>query len=35
MDLPEDVVLKVVNPLYRIPEIGLHWYLKYLEHHII
>lgn len=26
-------VLKVVRPLYGIPELGLHWYLTYMEHH--
>lgn len=35
MGLPGDVVVKVVNPLYGIPESWLQWYLTYLEHHII
>lgn len=34
MNLQHDVVLKVVIPLYGIPESDLHWYLTYLEHHI-
>lgn len=34
MGLSEGVVLKVVKPLYGIPESGLHWYLTYLEHHM-
>lgn len=33
MVLYEDMVLRVVNPLYGIPESGLHWYLTYTEHH--
>lgn len=28
------MVLKVVKPLYGIPESGLHWYLTYLDHHL-
>lgn len=31
--LPEDSVLKVIKPLYGIPEAGLHWYLTYMDHH--
>lgn len=34
MALPEGYVLKVVKPLYGIPESGLHWYLTYLNHHL-
>lgn len=34
MGLPEGYVLKVVKPLYGIPESGLHWYLTYLNHHL-
>lgn len=34
LDLPPDTVLKVVKPLYGIPESGLHWYLTYVGHHI-
>lgn len=33
MELPDDVVLQVIRPLYGIPESGLHWYLTYLRHH--
>lgn len=29
-----DTVLKVVRPLYGIPESGLNWYLTYLYHHV-
>lgn len=34
LDLPDGFVLKVVKPLYGIPESGLHWYLTYLTHHL-
>lgn len=34
MNLPQDAVLKVLKPLYVIPESGLHWYLTYLEYHV-
>ena len=34
LGLDEDYVLKVVKPLYGIPESGLHWYLTYLSHHL-
>lgn len=34
MDLPRNMVLQVVRPLYGMPESGLHWYLTYLDHHI-
>lgn len=27
------MVLKVVRPLYCVPEIGFHWYLTDIEHH--
>lgn len=33
MGLSEGEVLRVVRPLYGIPESGLHWYLTYLEYH--
>lgn len=33
MGLSPDTVLRVVRPLYGIPESGLHWYLTYLEYH--
>lgn len=29
MQLPPNIVLKVVKPLYVIPESDLHWYLTY------
>lgn len=34
MGIPCGYVLRVVNPLYIIPESGLHWYLTYLHHHL-
>lgn len=30
--LQQDMLLKIVRPLYGVPEIGLHWYLTYIEH---
>lgn len=35
MVLRSDSVLKVMRPIYGIPESGLHWYLTYLEHHLL
>lgn len=35
LNLPIDTVLKVVRPLYGIPESELHWYLTYLDHHTV
>ena len=34
MGLPDGWVLKIMKPLYGIPESGLHWYLTYLDHHL-
>lgn len=34
LEFPPGTVLKVVKPMYGIPESGLHWYLAYLEHHL-
>lgn len=34
MNLPPGSVLKVMKPLYGIPESGLHWYLTYLHYHL-
>ena len=34
MELPPGYIIKVVKPLYGIPESGLHWYLTYLTHHL-
>lgn len=34
MVLPENTVLRVVKPIYGIPEAGFHWYITYLAHHI-
>lgn len=34
LNLTPGFVLKVVEPLYGIPETGLHWYLTYLSHHL-
>lgn len=33
--LRSDTVLKLVKSLYCITELGLHWYLTYLEHHLV
>lgn len=34
MKLSEGKVLLVKNPLYGIPESGLHWFMTYLKNHI-
>lgn len=34
LNLPQRQVLKVLKPLYEIPESGIHWYLTYLKHHL-
>lgn len=34
MNIPGNVVIQVLRPLYGIPERGLHWYLTYLEYHM-
>ncbi|KAI0996581.1 hypothetical protein K3495_g11603 [Podosphaera aphanis] len=34
LDLPNDVFLKVLLPLYGVPEAGTHWFRTYLNHHI-
>lgn len=33
MNLGPDIFLRVVRPLYGIPESTLHWYLMYLDYH--
>jgi Reverse transcriptase (RNA-dependent DNA polymerase) len=33
MELPENMVLRAIKPLYGIPESGLHWFLTYSDHH--
>lgn len=33
LGLPEATVLKIIKPLYGIPEAGLWWYLTHVEHH--
>lgn len=33
MNLPPDIVLKVVRPLYGIPDSVLHWYITYFLFH--
>ncbi len=33
MNVPNGKVLKVLNPLYGIPESRLHWYVTYANHH--
>ncbi|KAI0994902.1 hypothetical protein K3495_g13278 [Podosphaera aphanis] len=35
LDLPNDVFLKVLLPLYGVPEAGTHWFRTYLNHHIV
>lgn len=34
MGFPDGYVLKLIKPLYGIPESGLHWYLTYLTNHL-
>lgn len=34
LNLPEDMVLRVIKPFYGIPESGLHWYRTYLDHQL-
>lgn len=34
LGLQKGTVLKVLKPLYKIPELGQNWYLTYLEHHM-
>ena len=34
LELPNDVRLKVILPLYGIPEAGTHWFNTYHSHHI-
>ncbi len=34
LGLPNTTVLKVIKPLYGIPEAGAHWYKTYHAHHI-
>lgn len=34
MGVPNGTFLKVVKPLYIIPESGLNWYPTYLDHHL-
>lgn len=34
MEMPDYSLLKVVRPLYGIPESSLHWRLTYLDHHV-
>jgi hypothetical protein len=33
LDLPEGMLLKVLLPLYRVPEAGTHWFRTYHTHH--
>lgn len=34
VNIPRDTVFLVLNPWYGIPESGLHWYLRFLDHHV-
>lgn len=34
LGLPNTIVLKVIKPLYGVPEAGAHWYKTYHAHHI-
>lgn len=34
MNLPSNMVLKAIKPLYGIPQSGLYWYLTYLDYHV-
>lgn len=34
IDLPAGSTLKVIKPLYGIPEAGNHWYYTYQKHHV-
>lgn len=34
MNLPDDILLKIIWPLYGIPEAGTHWMHTYLQFHI-
>jgi hypothetical protein len=33
--LPRDTILKVVKPLYGVPEAGNHWFKTYHTHHTV
>ncbi len=33
LDLPEGSILKVIKPLYGVPETGTHWFNTYQKHH--
>jgi hypothetical protein len=35
MGLPRDTILKVVKPLYGVPEAGNHWFKTYHTHHTV
>jgi Reverse transcriptase (RNA-dependent DNA polymerase) len=32
-EFPDDVILKIIKPLYGIPEAGTHWFGTYFVHH--
>jgi hypothetical protein len=34
LDLPKGTILKVVRPLYGIPEAGNHWFNTYHHYHL-
>jgi hypothetical protein len=34
IDLGCDNILKVLRPLYSVPEAGTHWFRTYYKHHV-
>lgn len=34
MEIETNYALKVIRPLYRVPEAGTHWYQTYHRHHM-
>jgi hypothetical protein len=34
LGLGDDVILKILKPLYGVPEAGNHWFKTYHEHHV-
>jgi hypothetical protein len=33
LNLPDDAILRVIKPLYGVPEAGAHWFSTYHDHH--
>lgn len=31
--LPQNTIMRIIKPLYGIPEAGMHWYTTYYRHH--